>query len=65
MTSKDRVLAFLDADDIPAVMDLLLTLEKCGQLNSTEAAEWRRRLLGWQAFHHLGSNGRSDGLDTH
>lgn len=49
----DRLIEWLRPDDTAAVLRLLLVLEECGQMSSIEAAEWRRRIIGWGRFNAL------------
>ena len=50
MDAMNRVLAEMSPDDTAAALRLLKVLEECGQMNPTEAGEWRRRIVGWARF---------------
>ena len=55
MDAMDRVIASMSPADTVAALRLLKVLEECRQMDSTEAEEWRRRIMGWARFNQVAS----------
>ena len=49
----DATLAILTPEEAPRCLRFVDVLEKSGSMTREEAAEWRRRILAWAAFHGL------------
>ena len=49
----DYTIALLNAEDLAGMHKLLDSFEDGGWIGSEEAAEWRRRIEGWEKFHEL------------
>lgn len=49
----DRTLAQLRIDEVSSCLRFVELHERCGRMSTTEATEWRRRLMAWAAFLEL------------
>ena len=55
MDAMDRVISEMSPSDAIASLRLLKLLERCGQMEPEEAAEWTLRIAGWAWFNEVGA----------
>jgi hypothetical protein len=54
----DRLAGWLNEEDVEPALRLLTFYERFELINSGEAAEWRKRIVGWARFRGLGPDSR-------